>query len=367
MFNPTDTGIRSVALTISNNDLDENPYAFSIHGSGIASDIGILGNSNNIADNDSTPLPANHTDYGYNDIDRETTTYTYLIYNSGNATLNLVGTPIVQIGGSNASEFGTTTFPSSSIPVGENSTFSIEFDPISEGLRVATISLQNNDPDESPYNFMIQGTGVYRPAEASFMFPGSVNYHGPSSVPEPFRGYVASNPNGTTVAPNSTTILLQRISDNKYWNGDNWTISAYWLSTTHDASEGGTQIIWTRGINIDPWPLDIYLLTARAVDISGVSFTGDTILFTVTDCFIATAAYGTPLAEELDVLRNFRDTVLLRNEFGSWLVSQYYRFSPRAGSAISKHEVSRIFIREAIIKPIVRLVQYFHPVNTSSS
>ena len=45
-------------------------------------------------------------------------------------------------------------------------------------------------------------------------------------------------------------------------------------------------------------------------------------------CFIATAAYGTDAAQEIDILREFRDEVLLVNSLGVRLVSLYYTFSP---------------------------------------
>jgi hypothetical protein len=46
------------------------------------------------------------------------------------------------------------------------------------------------------------------------------------------------------------------------------------------------------------------------------------------DCFVATAVYGDPAAPELDVLRRFRDLVLLRTEAGRRLVRAYYRYGP---------------------------------------
>jgi polyhydroxybutyrate depolymerase len=70
-------------------------------------------------------------------------------------------------------------------------------------------------------------------------------------------------------------------------------------------------------------------------------------------CFIATAAYGTSTAEQLDVLRAFRDDVLLKSTVGSRLVDFYYRTSPPIANFISEHGVVRTLVRELLIDPIV--------------
>ena len=74
-------------------------------------------------------------------------------------------------------------------------------------------------------------------------------------------------------------------------------------------------------------------------------------------CFIATAAYGTPAAEQIDVLREFRDTVLLENTAGSQFVALYYQLSPPIANFIAGNELLRTLVRELLIDPIVWVVE----------
>ena len=77
-------------------------------------------------------------------------------------------------------------------------------------------------------------------------------------------------------------------------------------------------------------------------------------------CFIATAAYGTDTANELGILREFRDAVLLPNSLGAKLVSFYYRTSPPIADFISQHEVVRTVVRMGFVDPIVKILNWSH-------
>lgn len=71
-------------------------------------------------------------------------------------------------------------------------------------------------------------------------------------------------------------------------------------------------------------------------------------------CFIATAAYGTPMAQQVKILCRFRDKYLLTNAPGRKFVAFYYKYSPPIAEYIAKREWLRKMIR-IILWPFVEL------------
>ena len=78
-------------------------------------------------------------------------------------------------------------------------------------------------------------------------------------------------------------------------------------------------------------------------------------------CFIATEAYGTPAATQIQVLRDFRDDVLLQSKAGQDMVGFYYAASPPMSDYITEHQWLRTAVREALIDPIVWIIDYTRP------
>jgi hypothetical protein len=69
-------------------------------------------------------------------------------------------------------------------------------------------------------------------------------------------------------------------------------------------------------------------------------------------CFIATAAFGSYAEPHVEVLRDFRDRILLKDSLGRAFVSLYYKLSPPIADCIARHETLKILVRWSLL-PIV--------------
>jgi hypothetical protein len=75
-------------------------------------------------------------------------------------------------------------------------------------------------------------------------------------------------------------------------------------------------------------------------------------------CFIATAAYGTDMANQLNILREFRDQVLLKSAVGARFVETYYELSPPVANFIAKSDFLRAAVRVLFVDRMVNILQW---------
>jgi uncharacterized repeat protein (TIGR01451 family) len=74
-------------------------------------------------------------------------------------------------------------------------------------------------------------------------------------------------------------------------------------------------------------------------------------------CFIATAAFGSPLEPHVRALRQFRDRYLQRTELGRAFIRFYYRHSPPLATVIAQHAWLR-FVARMLLTPLVLAIAF---------
>lgn len=168
------TGTITVVISLSGASgagtfrLDDFTLIGSVTPTATSPEINIQGNSTDIVSGDVTPDTADHTDFGTVSTASGTIVRTFTIQNTGTASLNLTGvSPYVTISGANAADFSVTAIPSNSISASGSTSFQVTFDPSADGVRTATISITNDDSNENPYTFTIQGNGISAPVITS--------------------------------------------------------------------------------------------------------------------------------------------------------------------------------------------------------
>ncbi len=118
----------------------------------------VTGNGQTIVSGDLTPSGLDDTDFGIVNVGNNRAN-TFTISNLGlSSNLILSGVPAVSIAGS--PEFTVSAQPASTtINVCNSVTFTVQYTPVDSGLDSAVITIVNNDSDENPYSFAVQGTG----------------------------------------------------------------------------------------------------------------------------------------------------------------------------------------------------------------
>ncbi len=159
-FDPLAAGQRVAAVTIHSNDPDDEPYFFGIVGVGQVPppipDIRVLGNGLSLFSGDMEP--GTHNGTAFTDVlPGQHVVHSFTIENTGDALLNFVGDLPIAIGGENLGDFSITLQPPSSLEPEQSTTFEVQFSPTTFGVRLATVYIGNDDPDENPFQFDVQG------------------------------------------------------------------------------------------------------------------------------------------------------------------------------------------------------------------
>ena len=126
-------------------------------------EIAVSGNATNIANGDNTPRLEDHTDFGAAQVTLGSVVRTFTVANTGTGPLDLSGSPRVQRGGPHATDFVVTMQPASPVAAQTATTFTVTFTPSGSGLRTANLSFLNDDADETPFTFAVQGRGTVLP------------------------------------------------------------------------------------------------------------------------------------------------------------------------------------------------------------
>jgi len=230
-FAPGGTGLRTAAISIANNDADENPYNITLNGTGTAAataEMNVKQNTTNIAD-------AGSFSFGNVNMLSSSGILTFTIENTGDANLTLSGTPKILISGTHAADFAVVqTSTLSTVTAGSSTTFTINFTPSAFGTRIANISIANNDADENPYNFDITGMGVKLDQSITFV-----------TLPAKTYGDVNFNLTATSTSGLAVT-----------YTSSNTAVATVSGSTVHIVGQGNTIITATQtgNANYNPAP-----------------------------------------------------------------------------------------------------------------
>jgi hypothetical protein len=152
-FSPTSAGDKTAEVRIFNDDPDENPYTFTVRGYGEpvpCPEIVIMQGVNELSSGTGS------FDFGHVLSSGSSAPAPFSIENTGTGELTIGNITLIS---GDTDQFILEPLPSSPVVPGGATTFEITFSPLSPGFFSAVVAVENNDPDENPFNFTVNGYG----------------------------------------------------------------------------------------------------------------------------------------------------------------------------------------------------------------
>ena len=148
---------------------------------------------------------------------------------------------------------------------------------------------------------------------------------------------IAESP-GSDVSSGATSLTNYEIDDETITNG----VTYYVRVSATDSADNSSPL--SDEMSVEPVPTTDFWEAYKA---AGGTDPGGF-------CFIATAAYGSPMGADLDVLRAFRDQILWPTALGRAFVRSYYDWGRDAAAWIAVRPVAKAAVRVAL-QPLVWL------------
>jgi hypothetical protein len=153
-----------------------------------------------------------------------------------------------------------------------------------------------------------------------------------------------------------------RVRANDEMTAANFAQSTIVTTNVVPTAPGNTQMVQVEGL----LPETDYWVGIRAYDdchntsdvVIQKFHTADRLAGEVNACFIATAAYGSIMANDVEMLRHFRDAAMRSSVLGELAIESYYTFGPALAGVIGESDLLRTTTRDALA-PIVAWTRAF--------
>lgn len=155
---------------------------------------------------------------------------TFTLTNAALTTLSLTGTPLVELVGADTGKWSISVEPTSSVPVGGTTTFTLRYLPLQEGVHPVTVRIVTSEPGQENYTFGVSAEGL--PGPLVFVGETVVKADGVEDVL--YSGTLADD---ATEPSASGTRTFSKVS------------GPAWLSVATDGTLSGTPLNADTGVN----------------------------------------------------------------------------------------------------------------------